>query len=145
MEDPARRERQQEEPLAEPLDPIQESEAAAGNPTEQRIAASVAEQLLQIHEESYGRAARSAKSHLIDDTLIVLLEGLELLPNEEFLVTNGHGETVAHVRSQYQKAIEPTFRAAAERATGRRVRAFSSHVQLGDDPFIVEIFRLEPK
>jgi hypothetical protein len=51
----------------------------------------------------------------------------------------------AHVRRQYQKAIEPTFRAAAERATGRAVRAFSSHVELADEPFIVEIFRLEPR
>jgi uncharacterized protein YbcI len=141
VEDLTRREHRQEEPF----DPIQESEAAAGSPSEQRIADSVAEQLLQVHRQSYGRAARSVISHLIDDTLIVLFEGLELLPNEEFLVSNGHAETVAHVRSQYQKAIEPTFRAAVERATGRRVRAFSSHVELGDDPFIVEIFRLAPK
>jgi uncharacterized protein YbcI len=129
----------------EPFDPIQESEAAAGQPSEQRIADSIADQLMRIHEQSYGRAALAAKSHLIDDTLIVLMDGLELLPNEEFLVENGHADTVAHVRSQYQKAIEPTFRAAVERATGRRVRSFSSHVHLGDDPFIAEIFRLEPE
>jgi uncharacterized protein YbcI len=128
----------------EPLDPIQESEARAGQPSEQRIADSIAERLMRIHEASYGRAARSAKSHLIDDTVIVLLEGLDLLPNEEFLISTGHGETVAHVRSQYQKAIEPTFRAAVERATGRRVRGFSSHMELNDDPFMNEIFRLEP-
>jgi uncharacterized protein YbcI len=141
MEDPTRRQRPQEEPL----DPIQESEAAAGSPSDQRIAASLAQELLQIHRESYGRAARDIKSHIIDDTLIVLFDGLELLPNEEFLVANGHVETVEHVRSKYQKAIEATFRAAVERATGRRVRAFSSHVELGEDPFIVEIFRLEPR
>lgn len=141
MEDPTRRPRPQEEPV----DPIQESEAAAGSPSDQQIADSVADQLLQIHEKSYGRAARNVKSHLIDDTLIVLFDGLELLPNEEFLVSNGQAETVEHVRSKYQKAIEPTFRAAVERATGRRVRAFSSHVELGDDPFIAEIFRLEPR
>jgi uncharacterized protein YbcI len=141
MDEPTRRERREEEPY----DPIQKSEAAAGIPSEQRIADSVADQLLQIHHESYGRAARSVKSHLIDDTLIVLFDGLELLPNEEFLVNNGQAETVEHVRSRYQKAIEPTFRAAVERATGRRVRAFSSHVELGEDPFIAEIFRLAPR
>jgi hypothetical protein len=86
-----------------------------------------------------------SKSLLIDDTLVVLLEGLELLPNEEFLIANGHADTVEHVRREYQKAIEPTFRAAVERASGRAVRAFSSHVALGDDPFIVEIFRLKPR
>ena len=140
MEGQSRREREEEEPF----DPIQESEAAAGQPAEQGVADAIAKDLMRIHEDSYGRAAKAARSHLIDDTLIVLLDGLELLPNERFLVSKGHSDTVSHVRSQYQKAIEPTFRAAVERATGRRVRSFSSHVHLGDDDaFIVEIFRLE--
>jgi uncharacterized protein YbcI len=112
---------------------------------DQALADAVATELMRIHEESYGRAAEVATCHLLQDTLIVIMDGLELLPNERFLVESGYDEVVAHVRSQYQKAIEPTFRAAVERATGRRVRAFSSHVQLGDDPFIAEIFRLEPR
>jgi uncharacterized protein YbcI len=141
MEDPRRRQREGEEPF----DPIQESETAAGQPTSQQKADVLAAELLRIHEESYGRAAERAITHFVDDTLIVLMEGLELLPNEQFLIDNGQADTVAHVRSQYQKAIEPTFRAAVERATGRRVKGFSSHVHLGDDPFTAEIFRLEPE
>ena len=77
--------------------------------------------------------------------MIVLLDGLELLPNEEFLISEGHGEAVGRVRTQYQKAIEPTFRAAVERATGRRVIGFASHVQLEEPRFMTEIFRLEPR
>jgi uncharacterized protein YbcI len=141
MDEQPREERESEGPF----DPIQESEAAAGEPSAQTIADAIATELMRIHEESYGRTAERATSHLIDDTLVVIMDGLELLPNERFLVESGYVEVVAHVRSQYQKAIEPTFRAAVERATGRRVRAFSSHVQLGDDPFIAEIFRLEPR
>jgi Na+-translocating membrane potential-generating system (MpsC) len=68
-----------------------------------------------------------------------------LMPNEEFLLANGQVGTVEHLRRQYQKAIAPTFRAAVERVTGRAVRGFSSHVELADDPFMVEIFRLEPR
>jgi hypothetical protein len=67
------------------------------------------------------------------------------MPNEEFLLANGQVGTVEHLRRQYQKAIAPTFRAAVERVTGRAVRGFSSHVELADDPFMVEIFRLEPR
>jgi Na+-translocating membrane potential-generating system (MpsC) len=67
------------------------------------------------------------------------------MPNEEFLLANGQVGTVEHLRRQYQKAIAPTFRAAVERATGRAVRCFSSDVELADDPFMVEIFRLEPR
>jgi uncharacterized protein YbcI len=141
MDEHPRPERESEQPF----DPIQESQRSAGQPSEREIADAVGTELTRIHRESYGRAAGAIHSHLIEDTLIVLMEDIELLPNERFLVEAGHAETVAHVRSQYQKAIEPTFRAAVERATGRRVRNFSSHVHLGDDPFIAEIFRLEPE
>lgn len=55
--------------------------------------------------------------HVLDDTVVVLL----------------------------QKAIEPTFRAAVERATGRRVIGFASHIQLEEPRFMAEIFRLEPR
>lgn len=77
--------------------------------------------------------------------MIVLIDGLQLLPNEVFLIENGHAGVVDRVRSDYQKAIEPTFRAAVERATGRRVIGFSSHVQVEEPRFMAEIFRLEPR
>jgi hypothetical protein len=50
---------------------------------------------------------------------------------------------VLNLRSKYQQAIETTFSAAVERATGRRVIAFASHTVLHPH-FAVEIFRLEP-
>jgi uncharacterized protein YbcI len=128
-----------------PFDPIQDSEGAAGNPTGEQIKAAIANELLEIHEESYGRSAERAISEVIDDTLVVLLDGLELLPNEEFLVGEGREDAVAELRTKYQKAIEPTYRAAVERATGRQVIAFASHVSLQEPRFAVEIFRLEPR
>lgn len=135
----------QPERKGEPFDPIQESEDVAGSPTEEQVAEGIADALLEIHRDSYGRGAERAISQVIDDTLIVLLEGLELLPNEEFLVGEGRQDAVAEVRTRFQKAIEPTFRAAVERATGRRVIAFTSHVYLDEPRFAVEIFRLEPR
>jgi uncharacterized protein YbcI len=129
----------------DPLDPIERSERAAGQPTEGEVTDAIAEQLLRIHHDSYGRTAERPTSHLMDDTLIVLLDGLELLPNEEFLVRNGEQDAVTDLRHQYQKAIEPTFRAAVERATGRRVIGFASHVALEQPMFALEVFRLEPR
>ena len=128
----------------EPEDPVSRSEEAVGRPSAREVSDSIAEGLLRIHHESYGRGAERAASQMLDDTLIVLLDGIELLPNEEFLVSQGREESVKHVRSEYQKAIEPTFRAAVERATGRRVTGFASLVQLDEPRFVVEIFRLEP-
>jgi uncharacterized protein YbcI len=127
-----------------PADPEPQREEVAG-PTAEQVADEICRDILAIHRESYGRAVASAKAHVLGDTVIVLLDGLELLPNEEFLISEGHEEIVANVRTQFQKAIEPTFRAAVERATGRRVVGFASHVQLEEPRFMAEIFRLEPR
>jgi uncharacterized protein YbcI len=129
-------------PKQGPTDPDPQNEVAG--PSVEQIADEICRDLLAIHRDSYGRAAASAQAHVLDDTVIVIIDGLELLPNEEFLISQGHTDTVGNVRTQFQKAIESTFRAAVERATGRRVIGFVSHVQVEEPRFMAEIFRLEP-
>ena len=135
MEDPHR--------YHEPADPFEAEGETVERPTDRQVTEAISEQLLRIHRESYGRGAERVVSQVIDDTLVVLLDGLELLPNEEFLVSNGAEDAVAEMRTKYQKVIEPTFRAAVERATGRRVIGFASHVTLEEPRFALEVFRLE--
>src|SRR5947209_20591972 len=84
----------------------------------------LADELLRLHQESYGKGAGSSRVHYLEDTIVALLDDVELLPNEEFLIGAGQGDAVVEVRSRYQQAIETTFRAAVERATGRRVLSF---------------------
>lgn len=127
-----------------PLDPSPERDEVRA-PTDRQVADEICRELMEIHRESYGRSAARAQAHILGDTVIVLIDGLQLLPNEVFLLENGHAEVVHRVRSEYQKAIEPTFRAAVERSTGRRVIGFSSHVQMEEPRFMAEIFRLEPR
>ncbi len=74
---------------------------------------------------------------------MVILDDLELLPNEKFLLENGDAGTVMQVRSQYQQAIQATFSAAIERATGRSVIGFASTTSLDEPRFAAEIFKLE--
>lgn len=99
------------------------------------------EELLRIHLESYGRGASGARVYVHDDLVVCLLDEVELLPNEEFLVKAGMGDGVIDIRGRYQEAIETTFRAAVERITGRRTISFMSMTQL-DPNYAVEIFRL---
>jgi uncharacterized protein YbcI len=103
----------------------------------------IADEIMRIHQTSYGRGAKRARAYVLEDDVIVFLDDLELLPNEEFLIDNGHSDPVLNVRSKFQQAIETTFRAAVERATGRKVIAFTSNTSL-DPHFVVETFRLEP-
>jgi uncharacterized protein YbcI len=66
--------------------------------------------------------------------VVTFLDDIEMLPNEEFLIDSGHTEMVLNVRSKYQQAIEATFRAAVERATGRRVIAVASNTRCCHKP-----------
>lgn len=104
----------------------------------------LARELLAIQLESYGRGAERAVVRLFDALVVALLDGLELLPHEQLLVGAGEGETVVGIRSRYEQAIESTFRAAVERATGRRVVSFASVTKL-EPTYAVELFRLAPR
>jgi hypothetical protein len=106
--------------------------------TEQKLA----EELLQIHIQSYGRGAASARVYCHDDLVVALLDDLQLLPNEEFLIANGQQEGVVELRGRFQQAIETTFRAAVERVTGRVTTSFASITRLGNPNYAVEVFRL---
>lgn len=103
----------------------------------------LAQDLLGIHEKSYGTSAADVRVHIQDDDVVVILDGLELQPNEQYLIEKGRDDLVLSIRSGFQQSIKPTFVAAVERATGRTVIAFLSTTNL-DPPFSVEIFRLNP-
>ena len=127
-----------------PDDPSPASDEAFGRPTEEEVEDAIARGLLEIHETSYGRGAGSARSHFEGDTLVVILDNLELQPHEALLIAKGRKDIVLDVRSNFQLAIKDTFRAAVERATGRKVIAFLSTTHIDEPRFSVEIFRLAP-
>ena len=123
------------------LDPARAMSSARRQPS--AAEASIAADLLRIHEESYGASAARAQALMGDDAVVVFLDDVELQHSEEFLIEAGEGQAVIDVRGRYQQAIETTFRAAVERATGRRVTSFVSATKL-DPNYVVEIFRLAP-
>ena len=75
--------------------------------------------------------------------MVVLLDDIELLPNEKFLLESGDVDTVTQVRLKYQQAIQSSFRAAVERATGRTVIGFASTNSVEEPRFMAEIFKLK--
>ena len=105
----------------------------------------LAEELLAIHTQTYGKGAGEARAHILDDLVICMLDDIELMPNEQFMVEAGKSDAVINIRMQYQQAIETTFRAAVERATGRRVVSFASNTKLDQPNYVIEAFRLAPK
>ena len=118
-------------------------EDARQPPTRGEVRDEVAREILRIYEESYGTGAENAETLVGDNWVIVVLDGLLLLPNEQFLVDNGQQDTVMEVRTRDQHAIRSSFSAAVERATGRTVVGFASTTSLEEPRFMAEVFRLE--
>ncbi|HEY6672323.1 MAG TPA: Na-translocating system protein MpsC family protein [Solirubrobacterales bacterium] len=125
-----------------PADP-ESADERRGPPSAEEVREEVSREILRLYEKSYGKGARQAKAFLGDDYVIVVLDGLELLPNEKFLMEHGKHETVVQVRSHYQHAIQASFRAAIERATGRTVIGFASTTSIDEPRFVAEIFKLD--
>jgi uncharacterized protein YbcI len=109
----------------------------------QDVEVAIATELLAILRDSYGAAAGSAKAYINDDSVVVFFDDLQLQRSEEYLISAGEAQAVVDVRNHYQQAIEATFRAAVERATGRRVISFASVTKL-DPHYAVEVFRMAP-
>ena len=124
-----------------PADP-EDPRRRRGPPTADQVRDELARDILRIHEESYGKGAQTPTAIVEGDWVIVILDGLELLPNERFLIENGKSDVVTRVRTQYQLAIQSSFRAAVERATGRRVVGFASATSVDEPRFAAEIFKL---
>jgi uncharacterized protein YbcI len=115
----------------------------AGSPTRGKVEEEIGRELLAIHHDTYGKGAAEVLVYLHDDSVLVILDGLELQQNEEFMIGAGMADKVVQIRTSFQEAIETTFRAAVERATGRRVISFASITKL-DPNYAAEVFRLAP-
>jgi uncharacterized protein YbcI len=123
--------------MSESPNPLEDMGHGAADESARRAA----DDILQIHLETHGVGAKEARADFFgDSTLVVFLDGLELLPNEEFLISQGETEAVMNARSRYQEAIADRFIAAVERATGRSVESFSSLTNLDGRRFAAEIF-----
>jgi uncharacterized protein YbcI len=105
--------------------------------------ADVTEGLVSLHREFYGKGPTKAKSYMVDDTVICLLEG-GFTTVEQTLIREQDVDAVLNFRRSFQQAMEEQFTAVVERATGRKVVAYMSQIHEGPD-MAVEIFVLEPR
>jgi len=96
--------------------------------------------MTKMHRDRYGRGPDSVSTVMGYDHVICFLEDL-YTPVERTLLDAGEVEAVRETRLAFQRAMEPEFRAAVEKITGRSVRAFLSQVTFEPD-ISVEVFVL---
>ena len=103
----------------------------------------IANAVVQIHKEAYGKGATRARTRIMGDTIVVELEDV-LTRVEQTLLATGNEDQIRETRQIFQQSHRPHFVATVEEITGRRVRAFLSQVHFQPD-LAVEIFLLEPE
>lgn len=105
--------------------------------------AQISNEMVRIYKRLFGRGPmRTRTSYAGPDTIIVTLES-SFTPAERTLAEMGEYQRLRDVRLFFQYACEGDFREAIERVTGRRVRAFVSGLDAGED-VSCEVFYLEP-
>lgn len=104
--------------------------------------AEVTEGMVSLHRRFYGKGPTKAKTHMVNDTVICLLEG-GFTTVERTLIDEQDVEAVLNIRRSFQTAMEEHFTRVVEDATGRRVIAYLSQIH-ADPDLAVELFVLEP-
>jgi uncharacterized protein YbcI len=106
------------------------------------LLASISTGLVRLHSRYYGKGPTKAKTYLVNDTVVCILQG-GFTTVERTLIDDGNVDAVYEIRRHFQQAMKEQFTAVVEAAMERKVVAYMS--QIHQDPDLaVEIFVLEP-
>ena len=106
------------------------------------LRAALANAMVGLKKEYYGRGPTAAKAWLLDDYVFVALEG-GLTRSEETLLADGKEDQVRANRLSFQETVGETAMSAVTELTGRRVLTYHSQIVFGPARTF-EIFVLEP-
>ena len=104
--------------------------------------AEISNALVGLHKRFYGKGPVRAKTFLVDNTVLCLLEGGFTIV-ERTLIDIGRDEVVRDLRHNFQLAMQEQFTQVVEDRLDRRVVAYLSQVHTDPD-IAVELFMLEP-
>ena len=104
------------------------------------LRARISKEIVRLQSEYYGKGPTKARTYIVDDLVVVVLEE-SFTRAEKTLVERGEREAIQHIRRRFQQQMADSFISIVEQATGRRVRAFLSETDIGQD-VSVETFLL---
>jgi uncharacterized protein YbcI len=113
----------------------------AGTKTES-VRATISTEMVRLYKELFGRGPTKSHTQIFDDVILCTLEDT-LTRSERNLVAMGENQRLREIRLFFQHASETEFRESIEAITGRKVRAFVSGMDTGED-VATEIFYLVP-
>jgi uncharacterized protein YbcI len=102
--------------------------------------AAVANELVRLKAQYYGKGPTEAKAYLNDEVLVVALKG-GLTTVEQTLLDAGQQDLVREVRLRFQQAMEQNFIDAVQRLARVEVLTYMSQIVF-DPNYTLEFFIL---
>jgi uncharacterized protein YbcI len=103
--------------------------------------AAVANEIVRLKAQYYGKGPTEAKAYMNDETLVVVLKG-GLTTVERTLLDAGDHDLVRSVRLRFQQVMEANFIDSVQRTTGKRVLTYMSQIVFDPD-YCFEFFVLD--
>lgn len=122
--------------VAEPRERAPEQAPLIGG----ELNAAVTSAVVGIYTEHVGRGPASASTFHTGNLLVTLMR--DVLTRAEKSLVSRHPDALEHMRHLFHEAMEPDFRAAVERLTGRKVVALVSGRDIEAD-LAAELFILD--
>jgi uncharacterized protein YbcI len=130
-------------PALSSADQLMRAGAPAGDASTGELRARLANAMVGLKKEHFGRGPTAAKAWLLDDYIFVAMED-GLTRNEETLLAAGRADVVRSYRLTFQEAVAATTITAVQEITGRKVLNY--HSQIVFEPTrAFEIFLLAPE
>jgi uncharacterized protein YbcI len=107
------------------------------------VRAALANAMVGLKKEYYGRGPTAAKAWILDDYVFVAMEG-GLTRNEETLLSDGKDDVVRSYRLSFQETMGDTTTQAVAEITGREVLTYHSQIVFRPTRSF-EIFVLAPE
>jgi len=111
-------------------------------PGSQSPLAAVANALVALHKEHFGRGPTKARAEFAGPDMLLCSLSDALLPAERKLTELGLQEQVRHSRISFQAAVSAEFVTAIEQIVQREVMAFASAVD-PDSNMVFEVFQFK--
>ena len=116
---------------------------AARSASDGSLRAELANAMVAMKKQFFGRGPEAAKAWILDDYVVVALEG-GLTRNEETLLADGKADLVRAYRLEFQATMSTATMGAVAELTGREVLTYHSQI-LFDPVRTFEIFVLAPQ
>src|SRR5947208_14968369 len=118
---------------------VSAEEGSAGPLAGGKLLAAISTSIVAILREHYGRGPMKAKTHALDDIIVVVMRGSGFTPLEQTIMNSGDPERVVAMREDFQRVMEGRYKQTIRGLTGRNVVAFLSQAHVEPD-ITIEIF-----